>query len=97
MQPRSMSTSQKLGVLGGLYLSQGLPFGFFTQALPVFLREQGHSLTLVGFSSALAAPWGLKFLWAPLVDRLSRGRWGRRRSWLLPLQAATCCCWRDSP
>ena len=33
-----MSTWKKLGLLGSLYLTQGLPYGFFTQALPVLLR-----------------------------------------------------------
>ena len=35
------STAAKLGLLASLYFAQGLPFGFFTQALPVILREQG--------------------------------------------------------
>ena len=82
------STAQKLGLLSALYFSQGLPFGFFTQALPVMLREQGFSLSAIGLSSALALPWALKFLWAPIVDRHHMPALGRRRSWILPLQAA---------
>lgn len=78
-----MSTLGKLGLLGSLYLSQGLPFGFFTQALPVLLRERGLSLPAIGLSSLLALPWALKFLWAPLIDRC-----GRRKSWIVPLQVA---------
>jgi PAT family beta-lactamase induction signal transducer AmpG len=76
----------KLGLLGSLYFSQGLPFGFFTQALPVMLRKQNVSLGAIGLSSLLAAPWALKFLWAPVVDRHYVPRVGRRRSWILPLQ-----------
>jgi hypothetical protein len=34
-----VSTPRKLGLLASLYLSQGLPFGLFTQALPVILRR----------------------------------------------------------
>jgi hypothetical protein len=34
-----MTSRRKLLVLGSLYLAQGLPFGFFTQALPVLLRS----------------------------------------------------------
>ena len=75
-----------LALLGTLYAAQGLPFGFFSQALPVFLRKQGHSLEAVGMSSLLAAPWAFKFLWAPLVDRSGSSRFGRRRSWIIPLQ-----------
>ncbi|HET9954394.1 MAG TPA: MFS transporter [Polyangiaceae bacterium] len=80
----------KLGLLGCLYFSQGLPFGFFTQALPVLLRKQGLSLGAIGLSSLLAAPWALKFLWAPLVDHHGSVRFGRRKSWIVPLQLAAC-------
>lgn len=83
-----MTTREKAILLGGLYLSQGLPYGFFTQSVPALLRMQGASNTLVGLSFLLMLPWGLKFLWAPLVDRHGSARWGRRRSWILPLQAA---------
>ena len=81
------STLFTFGLLGTLYAAQGLPFGFFSQALPVFLRKQGHSLEAVGLSSLLAAPWAFKFLWAPLVDRHGSARFGRRRGWIIPLQA----------
>lgn len=83
-----MTTKRKLALLGTLYLSQGLPFGFFTQALPVLLREQGLSLPAIGFTYLLALPWALKFLWAPAVDRCRFRGMGRRRSWILPLQSA---------
>ncbi len=82
-----MSTTAKIALLSSLYFSQGLPYGFFTQALPVWMRERGLSLTLIGASSVLALPWALKLLWAPLVDRHGGSRLGRRRGWLLPLQA----------
>lgn len=83
---RALSRSVKFGLLGALYFSQGLPFGFFTQALPVLLRKQGVSLGAIGLSSLAAAPWALKFLWAPAVDRYSMSRLGRRKSWIVPLQ-----------
>lgn len=78
----------KLALLGSLYFSQGLPFGFFTQALPVFLLREGLSLETVGLSGLLALAWGLKFLWAPIVDRHGSLRFGRRRSFIVPLQLA---------
>lgn len=85
--------SRKLGVLWTLYFVQGLPFGFQATALPVYLRDAGVSLTGIGLATALALPWMLKVLWAPLVDRYGSPRLGRRRSWILPLQvllAAAC-------
>ena len=80
---------RKLGLLATLYFSQGLPFGFFTQALPVLMRKHGFSLREIGLASLLALPWALKFLWAPLADRFSLPGVGRRRSWILPAQALT--------
>lgn len=76
---------RKLSLLGGLYFSQGMPYGFQVMALPVLLRERGVSLSAIGFASALALPWMLKALWAPLVDRYASDRFGRRRSWIVPL------------
>ncbi len=76
----------KLGLLSSLYFSQGLPYGFFSQALPALLRKQNVSLEGVGLSSLLALPWALKFLWAPRVERHYHPGVGQRRSWILPLQ-----------
>jgi len=73
-----------LGLLSVLYFAQGLPSGLIAKALPPLLREHGVSLSMIGFTSALALPWALKFAWAPFVDR-----YGTRRQWLLALSAAT--------
>lgn len=81
-------TVRRFTLLGSLYFAQGLPFGFFTQALPVILRSQHYSLGEIGLTSLLAAPWALKFVWAPVVDRRWWPRVGRRRSWILPMQLA---------
>lgn len=68
-------------LLTALYFAQGLPYGFFTQALPVVLRESGFSLIAISATGVLFAPWALKFLWAPYVDH-----YGTRRQWLLTMQ-----------
>lgn len=78
-------------MLASLYFAQGLPFGYFTLILPNLLRERGGSLIAVGLSSGVAAPWALKFLWAPLVDRYGSITFGRRKSWIVPLQIAMMC------
>ena len=82
----TMKLSRKMTVLGALYFSQGLPYGFFVQALPVLLRKQGFSLEQIGLSSLLALPWGFKFLWSPAVDRYSSRAFGHRKSWIIPAQ-----------
>ena len=73
-----------MGLLSMLYFAQGLPSGLLGKALPPLLREQGVSLSAIGFTAILALPWTLKFLWAPFLDRF----WTRRR-WLLSLNLAT--------
>lgn len=81
--------TRRLLVLGGLYLAQGLPFGFFGQALPVLLRQGGASLSEVTASNLLALPWALKFLWAPWFDRPAMRAPRARRLAVLALQVAT--------
>src|SRR6478609_3908411 len=81
-------TASKLFVLVALYVVQGMPFGFQATALPIYLRQQGVSVTAIGFLGVLSLPWLLKALWSPLVDRYGSARIGRRKSWILPLQAA---------
>lgn len=76
---------RQLVLLGLLYVAQALPLGFFVVALPAILRNRGVSLERVGFLGALALPFLLKFLWAPVVDRYGAST-GHYRSWLLPLQ-----------
>ena len=73
-----------LTLLTGLYAAQGIPFGFFSQALPVLLREAGFSLKAISLSTLLFLPWAFKFLWGPFVDHV-----GKPRDWLLPLQLGT--------
>lgn len=79
-----MKPARLFGLLGALYFAQGLPFGFFTQALPVMLRQLGVSLEGIGLTSLLALPWALKFLVAPALDRSAS-----RRRWLLAVQLTT--------
>lgn len=77
---------RNLLVLATLYFVQGLPYGFQLTALPVYLREAGVSLANIGLASVLSLPWILKIVWGPAVDRFGGGPFGRRRSWILPLQ-----------
>jgi PAT family beta-lactamase induction signal transducer AmpG len=85
----------KWWVLLTLYLTQGLPHGFFSQALPTLLRQQGMSLEAIGLMSLVSLPWVLKFLWAPLLDHyqpLKRFTGGRidghiRKTWIISANA----------
>ena len=46
----------KIGVLSTLYFAQGLPFGFQSNALPLYLAELQLSYTQIGFARALSLP-----------------------------------------
>src|SRR5215216_6637526 len=81
-----MSRGSKLALLSALYFVEGMPWGFQSKALPVYLRSSGVSLTLIGLLNLLSLPWMTKVLWAPLVDRYGWRRFGRRKSWIVPLQ-----------
>lgn len=70
-----------------LYISQGLPLGIAMDALPSILKNQGASLESLIFLPLVGLPWILKFLWASFVDNHFNTRFGRRRSWLLPMQS----------
>jgi PAT family beta-lactamase induction signal transducer AmpG len=73
--------TRRFALLTILYIAQGMPFGFQVLALPIYLAEANVRLAAVGLASLLAAPWLLKALWAPIVERT-----GRRRPWLLTMQ-----------
>ena len=70
-----------------LYMSQGIPLGLAMEALPAVLRQQGVALGALAYLPLAGLPWVLKFCWAPLVDNRWSARLGRRRSWILPMQA----------
>ena len=79
----------RVAIMLGLGLSSGLPFLLTAATLGYWLRDEGTSLKAIGFISWVGLAYSFKFLWAPIVDRVSPpglGRLGRRRSWLLLTQ-----------
>ncbi|MEW9612497.1 MFS transporter [Shinella sp. S4-D37] len=75
-------------LIASLYVTQFLPVSFFFMGLPAILREQGRTLEEIGALYLLGFVWVFKIVWAPLVDRISFGRLGHYRGWLLAMQAA---------
>jgi MFS transporter, PAT family, beta-lactamase induction signal transducer AmpG len=73
-----------------LGFSSGLPFYPAFQTMTAWLRESGIALPLIGMVAWATIPYSLKFLWAPVVDRmplpLLTRLLGRRRAWLLLAQ-----------
>jgi PAT family beta-lactamase induction signal transducer AmpG len=70
-----------------LGFSSGIPIYLVGNTLGFWMRENGIELSTIGFLSWVGLAYSLKFLWAPLVDKLDApvlGRWlGRRRGWML--------------
>jgi MFS transporter, PAT family, beta-lactamase induction signal transducer AmpG len=69
-----------------LGFSSGLPFLLVGNIFGYWLREEHTSLTAIGFLSWVGIAYSLKFLWAPLMDRVDLPlfkRLGHRRGWML--------------
>jgi PAT family beta-lactamase induction signal transducer AmpG len=76
-------------VMFGLGFSSGLPFLLVANTFGYWLRDEGIALSAIGFLSWVGFAYTLKFLWAPLVDRLNApglGLLGRRRGWIALMQ-----------
>lgn len=78
-----------------LYMMQGVPLGLTTGAMP-FMLQSKLSYSQVGVFSLAAYPYSLKLLWSPIVDSCFSARFGRRKSWIVPVQLITAamliCC-----
>jgi PAT family beta-lactamase induction signal transducer AmpG len=78
----------RLLIFGGLYFAQGVPWGFFTVAIALRLTSLGVSPSGLGDLMFVASlPWAGKPVIGLLVDRLSFGRLGRRRPFILLAEA----------
>ena len=79
----------KVAVMLMLGFSSGLPFFLTGNTLGYWLRDEGTTLAAIGFLSWVGLAYSLKFLWAPLIDRVDApafGRLGRRRGWMVVSQ-----------
>ena len=67
--------------------SSGLPFFLVLSTLTAWLKESGVNNTTIGLFGAVTFPYAFKFLWGPIVDKISlpflARSLGQRRSWAL--------------
>lgn len=79
----------KVAVMLALGFSSGLPFFLSSNTLGYWLRDEGTTLAAIGFLAWVGLAYSLKFLWAPIVDRVDApgfGWLGRRRGWMVVSQ-----------
>lgn len=68
-----------------LYFLQGIPMGLASGSVP-FLLKSYLSYGQIGIFSLAIYPYSLKLLWSPIVDAVWSRRFGRRKSWITPIQ-----------
>jgi MFS transporter, PAT family, beta-lactamase induction signal transducer AmpG len=66
--------------------ASGLPMYVLVQLVPAWLRTEGVDLKSIGLFSLTTIPYAAKFAWAPLLDKVTISRLGRRRGWALAVQ-----------
>lgn len=66
----------------------GAPLLLTGSVLQAWMKLEGVDLETIGLFGLVGIPYALKFLWAPLLDRYTPLRLGRRRGWLLIFQLA---------
>jgi MFS transporter, PAT family, beta-lactamase induction signal transducer AmpG len=71
-----------------LGFASGLPFNLPQSTLQAWLASLDVDLKTIGWLTLVGLPYAFKFLWAPLLDRFVPPFLGRRRGWIVLLQAA---------
>jgi len=91
-QAARVYTDRRVIAILFLGFSSGLPLLLTLSTLSVWLKEDGVSKTSIGLFALVGLPYTIKFLWAPLIDRMTvpvlTGMLGRRRGWAVLTQLA---------
>ena len=78
--------NRRIGIMLPLGFASGLPLALTAGTLQAWLTVAGLDLKTIGVFTLVGLPYTLKFLWAPLMDRLVPPWLGRRRGWMLVMQ-----------
>jgi len=54
-----------------------------------YLLQAKSSYTQLGVFSIATYPYSFKLFWSPIVDTIYSGSYGRRKSWIVPIQTTT--------
>jgi len=78
--------NRRLAVMLPLGFASGLPLALTAGTLQAWLTVEGVDLKTIGIFTLVGLPYTLKFLWAPIMDRVVPPWFGRRRGWMLLTQ-----------
>ncbi len=93
LKPHSLSQLSKedkknFFILVLLYFLQGIPVGLAFGSIPFILKSY-LSYTQVGIFTLASYPYSMKLLWSPIVDAFYNKSFGRRKSWIVPIQTVS--------
>ncbi len=80
--------NKRIGFMLPLGFASGLPLALTAGTLQAWLTVAGVDLKTIGIFTLVGLPYTVKFLWAPLMDRIIPPWLGRRRGWMLITQIA---------
>lgn len=80
-----MEDRWNIAILLLLYTLQGIPMGL-AGSVPMLLQSKMVGYRRQAIFSLVSWPFSIKLLWAPIVDSFYSPIFGRRKSWLVPVQ-----------
>ena len=80
--------NRRIAIMLPLGFASGLPLALTAGTLQAWLTVVGLDLKTIGIFTLVGLPYTLKFLWAPLMDRLVPPWLGRRRGWMVMMQVS---------
>jgi MFS transporter, PAT family, beta-lactamase induction signal transducer AmpG len=75
--------NKRIGLMLPLGFASGLPLALTSGTLQAWLTVAGVDLKTIGIFTLVGLPYSIKFLWAPVMDRVALPWLGRRRGWML--------------
>jgi MFS transporter, PAT family, beta-lactamase induction signal transducer AmpG len=75
--------NKRIALMLPLGFASGLPLALTSGTLQAWLTVAGMDLKTIGIFTLIGLPYSLKFLWAPVMDRITLPWLGRRRGWML--------------
>ncbi len=81
-------SARGLALITAFGFSSGLPLALSGFTLRMWLTSAHLGLGVIGLTANIGLAYTCKFLWAPVFDEVKPLFWGRRRGWLILVQAA---------